>query len=150
MTKRTVSETVKDGVRAGVFGLHVDDEIYFGRDVPEAYLEKALLIPADSAPKLVAAPPPEETKPEKPVPPPAPPETRPKTQYQVLTKVPPERLSDFFRGVILPLREAADNLEVEIRVRAKKEEGLPQGVLEQKVRETLRQLGVQILEERTE
>lgn len=149
VTERTVREAVKEGVRAGLFGLRADDEIYFRRDVPEACLEDSVLIPADVASTL-AAPPTGVPKPEKPTPPPAPPRPRPKTQYQVSAKVPPERFSDFFRGVILPLREATDNLEVEIRVRAKREEGLPEGVLEQKVRETLRQIGAQILEERAE
>jgi len=154
VSERTVREAVKEGVRAELFGLRVDEEIYFGRDVPDSVLEEAELIPKElalelTAPKEAAPPRQEKMKPEAPkVLEPIKP--RAKTSYKLHAKVPFERLSDFLRGVILPLRESADKLDVEIVVRAKKEAGLPQDVLERKVRETLRQLQAEILEEREE
>ncbi|MEN3010620.1 MAG: DUF499 domain-containing protein, partial [Candidatus Bipolaricaulaceae bacterium] len=142
VAERTVREAVREGVRAGVFGLRVDDEIYFGREVPAAYLDEAELIPAELAASLVGK---REEKP--PAPPPAPepdkgPPLKPQTRrkYQLIVKVPSDRLSDFVRGVILPLQRATDEVEVEIHVRAKREEGIPEDVVEHKVRETLRQL----------
>ncbi len=151
VAERTVREAVKKGVKNGVFGLRVDEEVFFKRDVPDAYLEEAELIPAEMAKALMKA---EEEAPPPPVKPEEPkveqPTPKVKKRYRLSVKVPCERLSDFFRGVILPLRQAADELEVEISVWAKKEAGLPKEVIEQKVRETLRQLQAKILEEREE
>lgn len=156
VSERTVREAVKEGVRTGVFGLRVDDEIYFRRDFPDAFLEDAVIIPAEVSTEALQTEKQREisTKTEEPRAPIAEKieKTKPrvKTWYQVAAKIPPERFSDFFRGVILPLKGAAEELEVEIRVRAKNDSGLPEDVIAQKVRETLRQLHAQILEEREE
>ena len=153
--ERAVREAVKEGVRQGLVGLDVDGEIYFQRDVPDALLEEAVVIPAAEAEALVAPKPtPSDAKQEEPRPPsqPGTPTIQVKekpqpTRYRVRAKVSWDRFGDFFRGVIGPLKESADTLEVEIEVRAWKETGLPEDVLEHKVRETLRQLKAEILEE---
>ncbi|MGC9075316.1 MAG: hypothetical protein ACP5JD_06305, partial [Candidatus Bipolaricaulaceae bacterium] len=80
---------------------------------------------------------------------PAPPSLRPKT-YRLRAKVPWERFSDIFRGVIRPLQEKAEEMELVIEIEAKSAAGLPKEVLDQRVRETLRQINAQILEEREE
>jgi hypothetical protein len=64
--------------------------------------------------------------------------------------VPWERLSDFLRGVLMPLQRAGAELTLEIRLEARAGQPLPSSVLEGLVRETLRQIGAQVLEEREE
>jgi hypothetical protein len=62
--------------------------------------------------------------------------------------VPWDRLSDFIRGVILPLRNDGAELEVEVFVQAWSESGgIKQETLKHKVKETIRQIDAKILEE---
>jgi hypothetical protein len=62
--------------------------------------------------------------------------------------VPWDKLSDFVRGVILPLRNDGAELEVEVYVQAQSEcGGIKPATLEHKVKETLRQIGAKIVEE---
>lgn len=156
--ERAVREAVKEGVKQGLVGLEVAGEIYYKRDVPDALLDEADVIPADLAASRVEVLPPSPAQPKEQAsarvsaPETPAPQTRPKREYRLSAKIPAKRMSDFFRGVIIPLQDTADDVEVEIRVRARKEEGLPENVVEQKVRETLRQLAkeVEILEDRLE
>lgn len=155
VAERAVREAVLKGVKAGLFGLRVDDKVYFGREVPAAHLDEAELIPAELAASLVGKR--EEAIAKPPAPPPAPgpekgspPKPQIRRKYQLVVKVPSDRLSDFVRGVILPLQRATDEVELEIHVRAKREEGIPEDVVEHKVRETLRQLPVEVREDRLE
>jgi len=63
-------------------------------------------------------------------------------------KVPWGKLSDFVRGVIMPLRSDGAKLDVEVSVEARSESGgIKSATLEHNVKETLRQIGAQILEE---
>lgn len=66
-------------------------------------------------------------------------------------KVPWDKLSDFLRGVVLPLRSDGAELEVEVTLDARCTPGsIKASTLEQKVNETLQQIGAQVLEERAE
>jgi len=154
VAERTVREAVKEGVKAGRFGLRVDDKVYFKQDVPDAHLGEAVLIPADQIQlPSVSEEKQQGTAPTLPTAGPtiaAPPRPRPKREYRLVVKVPSDKFSDIFRGVILPLRQNAEELEIEIRVRARREEGFPEDVIERTVRETLRQLPVEVREERLE
>lgn len=147
VSQRAVREAVKEGVKQGLVGLKVDDEVYFRRDVPDALLEEAMVIPAAEADKLlpsedtkVGARPHNKSEPPKNQEPPI-------KGYKMRAKVPWDRFSDFFRGVIVPLKDSADTLEVEIEVQARKEAGISRDVIEHKVRETLRQIKAEIIEE---
>ncbi|MDW8071920.1 MAG: hypothetical protein RMK79_10660, partial [Anaerolineae bacterium] len=62
-------------------------------------------------------------------------------------RVPWDKLSDIVRGVLLPLQGDGAALRVELRVEAESAEGLKPTTLEQKVMETLRQIGAEVLEE---
>lgn len=157
VAERTVREAVKEAVRNGLIGLDVDGEIYFQRDVPNALLTEAEAIPAEEAKALISPQPVtteekrEERRPVGHSAPSVPVHEKPKpTIYKVKVKIPWDRFSDLFKGVIRPLKESSDELEVEIEVRARNEGGLPEEVLEHKVRETLRQLNAEIVEEHTE
>jgi hypothetical protein len=62
-------------------------------------------------------------------------------------KVPWDKFSDFVRGVIVPLHYEAE-LEVEVLVQARSESGgIKPETLESKVKETLRQIGAEVVEE---
>lgn len=66
-------------------------------------------------------------------------------------KVPWDKLADFVRGVVSPLRSDGAELEVEVTLDARGALGsIKASTLEQKVNETLRQIGAQVLEERAE
>jgi hypothetical protein len=66
-------------------------------------------------------------------------------------KVPWDKLSDFLRGAVLPLRSDGADLEVEVTLDARSAQAsIKTSTLEQKVNETLRQIGAEVLEERAE
>jgi hypothetical protein len=82
-------------------------------------------------------------------PPPPPPATA--QVYSLRARVPWDKLSDFVRGVVSPLHQDGAELEVEVSLRATSQPGgFKKSTLEQKVRETLLQIGAEIREEREE
>lgn len=69
-------------------------------------------------------------------------------QYTLRVQVPWDKLSDFVRGVITPLRHSSAELTVEVVLQARSHPGgFSKATLDQKVRETLRQIGAQIQHE---
>jgi hypothetical protein len=152
VSQRAVREAIKRAVHEGKIGLEIEGRTYFQEEVPDAYLDEAwLLSPAEVPQKEEAVSPPAAPKaePVKVEPKPAPPE-KPKTTYSLRAKVSWLKMNDVYRGVIIPLGNRSDNLELIIEIRAKKSEGIPKDVIERTVRETLRQINAQILEEREE
>jgi len=65
-------------------------------------------------------------------------------------RVPWEKMSDFLRGVLMPLHSDGADLNVEIRVEARSKTGIKKATLEQKVKETLRQIEAEVLEDTEE
>ncbi|HDH10087.1 MAG TPA: hypothetical protein ENF84_04015 [Chloroflexi bacterium] len=61
--------------------------------------------------------------------------------------IPWDRIADSQRGVILPLKDESKRLDLTITIEAEAVEEFSQTTLEEKVRETLRQLGVEWSEE---
>jgi len=72
------------------------------------------------------------------------------TRLRLRVRVPWDKMSDFLRGVVMPLRGDGAELGIEIEVDARAAGGIKKVTLEQKVEETLRQIGAQVLEERRE
>ena len=152
VSQRTVREAIRRAVREGLVGVEVEGRIYFREDIPDAYLNEAWLLPPSAVPakeEVVAPPAAPKAEPAKVEPKPTPAE-RPKTTYRLRAKVPWQKIADVYRGVIVPLQKQSDDLELVIEIRAKKSEGIPKDVIERTVRETLRQINAQILEEREE
>jgi hypothetical protein len=84
-------------------------------------------------------------KPETSPPPPPPPGVQ---TYTLRAKIPWDKLSDFVRGVVTPLRQDGAELTVEVSLEARSQPGgFKKSTLDQKVRETLKQIGAQILDE---
>jgi len=71
--------------------------------------------------------------------------------YRLHAKVPYDKLSELIRGVIMPLRNDGAEVEVEVIVTASSESGgIKKETLEHKVKETLKQIGAEVLEENEE
>ncbi len=68
--------------------------------------------------------------------------------YALKVRLPWNRLSDFLRGVLIPLQGEGAEIELLIDLRARSPRGISQATLENRVRETLKQLGGEVLEER--
>lgn len=65
-------------------------------------------------------------------------------------EVPWDKLSDFVRGVIVPLSTEGAQISLEIKVEAQSEKGINKNTLDFKVKETLKQIGAKVLEEKEE
>ena len=161
---------VMQGVRDGVFGVRVGDRVYLGEPVGEAELEYgATLLRREVAEGLKGQ--------ARPAPGSLPPaggaevvasrvgEAGPGggaatamagraggvRSLRLRVKVPWDKLSDFVRGVVMPLRADGARLEVEVVVQAHAESGdIKQSTLDQKVKETLNQIGAEVLEDHQE
>ncbi len=68
--------------------------------------------------------------------------------YTLQVQVPWDKLSDFVRGVVKPLRDDSAELTVEVHLQARSVPGgFKKTTLEQKVRETLNQIGAKVITE---
>lgn len=168
-----VTSAVAQGVATGLFGVRVGERVYFGEPVPDAALGYGAVLVrkevAEAAKRTEAG----EAVPtgvgrgderssmvpsmvkEGPVGAPAGLTTAPAgaaiSALHLRAKVPWDKLSDFLRGVVLPLRSDGAELEVEVTLDARCTPGsIKASTLEQKVNETLQQTGAPVLEERAE
>jgi hypothetical protein len=74
-----------------------------------------------------------------------PPVTKDKPKKLTLkAKVPWDKLSDIIKGVIAPLKDKADSIDITIEIQAESKEGFDKNTLEIKVKETLKQISAQI------
>lgn len=62
-------------------------------------------------------------------------------QVKIVARVPWDKLSDFMSGVLLPLRNVGAEVTLKVELMAQSQEPIGPGVLDLKVRETLRQIG---------
>lgn len=149
-----VREAIRDGVGKGVLGLRADDHVYFKQGCPDYLVAEAAVLRGEVAEGLVEkealpAEAPEEKPGKEAVVTPAPGEPV-TTSYRLRMKVPWDRLSDVFRGVVRPLRENVDEIELEVTINARRGKGLPKDVIDRTVKETLKQIDAKIIEEREE
>ena len=159
--------TITQGVREGAFGVRSGAGLTFHEGVAEYNLQSdsVLVRPEVAERELAAKQKPPEVKPserggeggEEP-------ETKkggagigggtlpPKevTSLHLRVRVPWDKIADFLRGVVMPLRADGANLTIEITVDAESAAGIKKTTLEQKVDETLRQIGAQVVEDRQE
>jgi hypothetical protein len=159
-----IEQAISQGVQQGVFGIKIGGRVYFGETPPgsllmdDAVLLRKELIPqppsVDEPPREEA---PKDTTASDPKPGVAAPPSAPQSpeagghRLRLRVKVPWDKLSDFVRGVILPLRNDGAALEVEVHIQARSESGgIKPATLEHKVKETLRQIGAEIVEEHTQ
>lgn len=155
---------VQDGVRDGLFGLRSDGRIFFSEPVPFGVLDTAAMLvrkevaesqratsgaagtpgvlPVQTAGGAVPGVTPE--------PPETPGSTKKVRQLSLRLKLPWDKLADFVRGVLRPLKEDGAEIEVEVALTARSQDGLKKATLDHKVKETLNQIGAKILDEKQE
>ena len=165
--EHVVREAVVRGVSEGTFGVKVGERVHFSEALPLSALEYgAVLLRKELAEEAVRAAGGEPSVGEAGEP------TEPTVRepgaavptemaqvamklgirgFRLRVRVPWDRLSDFVRGVILPLHGDDAELEVEVLIEARSDSGsIKQSTLEQKVGETLSQIGAEVLEETRE
>jgi len=154
---RLVLDAIRQGIREGLFGVRAGERVYFRQDVPdtaldpEAILVRRVEISPEAAPSPEIAPEPVGVAVgvvERPAgPPPGAPPSGPQT-YTLRARVPWEKFSDLMRGVITPLQDESEELVIEIHLRARSRAGgFQKTTIDQKVRETLRQINAQVQED---
>ncbi len=148
--ERALRKAIREGVKEGILGIRFGGTLAFKREVPDSLLDpEALIVRGEVAEAELAQA--EalqeeqviERRESQPPPPEAPPtaERQPR-KLRLRLRIPWDRLADIQRGVINPLRGESKRLELEITIEAEAEEGFSHDVLERKVRETLKQLGI--------
>ncbi len=153
--RQVVYDSIVQGVRDGLFGVRIGEQVYFKESISASLLETdAVLVrepevPAPEAP--VMAPAGEAPTVQEGLLPGFGPVPAPQAAVQTYTlrvKVPWDKLSDFLRGVVIPLRREGAELEIEVSLRARAQSGeFKQTTLEQQVGETLKQIEAEVLEE---
>ena len=165
--EHVVRDALARGVAEGTFGVKVGERVHLNEAMPLSALEygavlvrKELAEPAMQLPAGKAA----VAEPQAGAPTavkereatgvavvPKPPRVAGIRAYRLRVRVSWDRFSDFLRGVIIPLQGDGAELDVEISVEAHSPtSSIKQSTLEQKVRETLGQIGAEILEESCE
>ncbi len=168
-SEAVVTSAVAQGVAIGLFGVRVEEHVYCGEPVPESALsygavllrkeeaeaarqaEAGEAVPTevgsgDGRPSMVKEGPAGAT-----AGPTAAPAGAAISALHLRVKVPWNKLSDFLRGVVLPLRGDGADLEIEVTLDARSAQAsIKISTLEQKVKETLQQIGAVVLEEQVE
>jgi hypothetical protein len=147
-------------VKNGTFSLLQDDKLFFEEDVPTAsYTEDSFivrqsvvhamrpaalergsssLIPSDTAPLLPSV----SAKSSKS-------DEIPKFKRIKLTfDAPWNKLSDVMRGVVMPLIDEGADVSIQMTLDARSENGISKNTIDNKVKETLMQIGAKIAEEK--
>lgn len=154
-----VREAIVQGVAQGVFGVRSSGRVYFKELVPMSVVEygAVLVREAEVAPAATAVTQPtarvataQAESALKDQTPAGSPGVAPVVQtYTLRAGIPWDKLSDFLRGVVMPLRQEGVELTVEVSLEARSVSGgIKKSTLEQKVRETLRQIGAEVKEDR--
>ena len=155
-----IEQAISQGVRDGMFAVKIGDKVYFKvappaeiRSANAQLIRKELVQQAPSVaeplPQVREAVPAAPSEPGVKAPTSAAPS--PKTGVRHLrlrVKMPWDKFSDFVRGVIMPLQSEKAELDVEVLLHARSESGgIKPETLESKVKETLSQIGAEVVEE---
>ncbi|MCX7590599.1 MAG: hypothetical protein N2255_03115, partial [Kiritimatiellae bacterium] len=149
-------EAVVQGVQAGVFGVRSGARVYFKEEIPETVLEHDAVLMHESEVESQVLPtaatstvwqPPRVREDDGPAAPPQPGSDQ--LTYTLRARISWDKLADFVRGVVTPLHQDGAELTVEVSLEARSQPGgFKKVTLEQKVRETLRQIAAEIREEK--
>ena len=157
-SESVLKNAIVQGVKNGVFGLLIDDKITYLEDIsPIDIVGDAIIVRKDIAQKMkeeeleeVEEKPsgPEEVGAERPTPPIS--IRGPIRRFSIRAAIPWDKLSDVVRGVFRPLSREGAQISLEVKIEAKSEKGINRNTLENVVKETLKQIGANILEEKEE
>jgi hypothetical protein len=145
--ENVLKNTIRQGVQNGEFGLIVGEKIRYMEPILEDITDDVQIVRKEIAiekkekigkfPEVVAKPITEEKL--------IPEMIR---GIKLVVKVPWDKLHDFVRGVLSPLRmEEADIKKLEIKIEATSTKGIKKETIDMKVRETLKQINADIIEE---
>jgi len=165
--EEVLHKAIAQGVHDREFGVRAGDRVYYDDNVPLSVLDYgAVLVRKEIAERAKAASgttplPPEqpgekekiigEGKPGEIKTTPQKPPTTGVRSLRLKVRVPWDKLSDFVRGVVMPLRSDGAEMEVEVSINATSDTGsIKSSTLEQKVKETLNQIGAKVMEEERE
>ena len=150
-SEQTFNNAVIQGVNDGTSGLLIGDKLHYKETISMMdIIDDASIVTKEFAEKLkkkegIIE---KEEKKEK--------EEVVKIEKEIIKKVslraeiPWDKLSDFVRGVVIPLSTEGAQISLEIKVEAQSEKGISRNTLDSKVKETLNQIGAKILEEKEE
>jgi hypothetical protein len=142
-----LTNSVKQGVQNGLFGLKVDDQIYY-KEAIGIIPPYAEIIRKEIAEKEKGVDTPTESpKPAEPGPTTKSPTTKqeklPKNIY-LKAQIPWDKFSSIVGGVIRPLKERGAEPQITVEIKATSEEGFDRTTLDNKVKETLQQIQAKI------
>ena len=156
-SESVLKNAVAKGVQDGVFGLLIGDKVWYEESVlPPEISDDVILVRKEIAAKMreevkgeriereITLTKPEEIKV---------PSQVGKEALQRITieaEIPWDKLSDLIRGVFMPLNREGAKISLKMKIEATSEKGISKDTLDSKVRETLRQIGAKIIEEKTE
>ncbi len=154
-----VDRAVQTGVRSGALAVRVNDQVYVGEPPPAWETDSVVVLRPEKvtptrteAPREAAAATAGTTATATggTIEQPATVERRGVARVRLRVELPWDKVSDFYRGVIMPLKGDNADIRLQVYLEAVSPEGnIRQATLDQKVRETLSQLGAQVLEEET-
>jgi len=151
--ENVLKDAIIQGVQSGTFGLMINDKVRFGESISSLELaEEAQIVRKEIAQKIKEIEKPltggKEEQP--PPPPPPPPGKETINRITLRASVPWDKLSDLMRGVFMPLNQEGAQIALEIKIEAQSEQGISKNTLDLKIKETLNQIGANILEEKEE
>ena len=157
-SESVLKNAIIQGVQNGVFGILIDEKIKYLEGIsPIDITGDAIIVRKDVAQKMkeeeleeVEEKPrgPEEVGAEGPTPPIS--IRGPIRRFSIRAAIPWDKLSDVVRGVFRPLSREGAQISLEVKIEAKSEKGINRNTLENVVKETLKQIGANILEEKEE
>jgi hypothetical protein len=154
-----LKNTIRQGVQNGVFGVLMNDRVWYQEEVSLTQLtEDIIILKAETALEMkrgggeevsissITAPPVIEGVQTTEV------KIKEKVVNKIMIKaqVPWDKLSDLVRGVFIPLSHEGANIVLQVNIDAYSEHGIKRETLDLKIRETLNQIGAKILEEKEE
>lgn len=167
--EHVLRQAVSQGVRDGLFGLRIGDRVYFQKPTPSFTLEDATLVRKEAIEieepgqlearergeerAGVGVAPGAEAGGETAVPEPGTPAAAKAKGARSVTlrvRVPWDKMSDFLRGVLMPLHQDGADLQIEVLLQAHSEGGIQKRTVEEKVKETLKQINAEVEEEQIE
>ena len=156
-SENVLKDTIAQGVQTGTFGLAIDDKIHYCESITFLELtEETQIVRKEIAQKIK-----EETEKQPPtgvapkptigIPPIAPiPGKETITKLTLKANIPWDKLSDLMRGVFMPLNQEGAQINLEIKIEAQSPQGISKNTLDLKIKETLNQIGAEVLEEEVE
>lgn len=150
-----LKNTIIQGVQTGLLGVEISErDIRYLKSVSKDELtEDALILRGEVAREMLGkieekptiVTPSIPTPPVEGVPP-----VRAIRRIKLRAKIPWDRLSDILRGVLSPLNREGAQITLEIKLEAWSETGISKDTLDLTVKETLNQIGAEVVEEETE